>query len=104
MAKISPQPLSFEAPPKGGAMPALQGRPSIRKTLSAREREIALLMCDGLTNKQLGEQLDLAEGTVKVHLHKIYRKLGLRNRAALSALAVAGRASLKPQRGKRSTI
>jgi two-component system, NarL family, nitrate/nitrite response regulator NarL len=82
-------------------MPALQGRLSIRKTLTAREREIALLVCDGLTNKQLGQRLDLTEGTVKVHLHKIYRKLGLHNRAALSALAVASRTSLKPRRGNR---
>jgi DNA-binding NarL/FixJ family response regulator len=61
-------------------MPALQGRPSIRKTLTAREREIALLVCDGLSNKQMGQQLNLTEGTIKVHLHVIYRKLGLRNR------------------------
>jgi two-component system nitrate/nitrite response regulator NarL len=58
------------------------------KALTVRERQIALLVCDGLSNKQLGEQLDLTEGTVKVHLHKIYRKLGLRNRATLSALVV----------------
>jgi two-component system, NarL family, nitrate/nitrite response regulator NarL len=71
-----------------------QGKPRIG-VLTARQRQIALLVCNGLSNKQLGQQLDLTEGTVKVHLHKIYRKLGVRNRAALSALATAGRASRK---------
>jgi DNA-binding NarL/FixJ family response regulator len=80
-----------------------QGKPLIR-ALTARQRQIALLVCDGLSNKQLGQQLDLTEGTVKVHLHKIYRKLGVRNRTALSALAMAGRASLKSRRGKRSDV
>jgi DNA-binding NarL/FixJ family response regulator len=81
--------------------PGRQGKPRIR-ALTPREHQIALLVCDGLSNKQLGEQLNLTEGTVKVHLHKIYRKLGVRNRAALSALAMASRVSLKPRRGKRS--
>jgi two-component system nitrate/nitrite response regulator NarL len=74
------------------------------KALTVRERQIALLVCDGLSNKQLGDQLNLTEGTIKVHLHKVYRKLGLRNRAALSALMVTSRASLKSRRLKRSEV
>jgi len=70
------------------------------RSLTAREREIALLVCDGLSNRQIGHQLNLTEGTVKVHLHKIYGKIGVRNRAALSALAMTSRASLKSPRGK----
>jgi DNA-binding NarL/FixJ family response regulator len=81
-----------------------QGRTPSRKILTAREREIALLVCEGLTNKQLGQQLSLTEGTIKVHLHKIYRKLNLRNRAALSAVAVASRGSLKSRRAKGSQV
>jgi DNA-binding NarL/FixJ family response regulator len=80
-----------------------ESKPLIR-ALTAREHEIALLVCDGLSNRQLGRQLNLAEGTVKVHLHKIYRKLGVRNRAALSALAMASRASLKSRGSKRSEV
>jgi RNA polymerase sigma factor (sigma-70 family) len=78
-------------------------KPLIR-TLTPRQRQIALLVCDGLSNKQLGAQLNLTEGTIKVHLHKIYRKLGVRNRTALSTLTIASRASLKPRRGKRSNV
>lgn len=71
-----------------------QGKPLIR-ALTPRQRQIALLVCDGLSNKQMGQQLNLTEGTVKVHLHKIYRKLGVPNRTALSSLAMASRNSRK---------
>ena len=54
--------------------------------LSAREREIAALICDGLSNKEAARQLQITEGTVKIHLHNIYGKLELRNRTALAAV------------------
>jgi two-component system nitrate/nitrite response regulator NarL len=57
--------------------------------LTPRERQITLLVSDGLTDKLVAEQLNLAEGTVKSHLHNIYRKLGIPNRTALSARARA---------------
>jgi DNA-binding NarL/FixJ family response regulator len=62
--------------------------------LSPRERQIALLVSDGLSNKHLARELDLTEGTVKVHLHNIYEKLDLRNRTELTALAIAHRERL----------
>jgi DNA-binding NarL/FixJ family response regulator len=54
--------------------------------LSPREREIATLASAGLSNKQIARQSSLVEGTVKIHLHNIYRKLGVKNRTALAAL------------------
>ena len=95
--------INIVAPPERNAERRLQRQRPI-SALTARERQVALLVCDGLSNRQLGQLLNLTEGTVKVHLHKIYRKLGLRNRAALSALVVASRASLKSRRGKRSEV
>jgi two-component system nitrate/nitrite response regulator NarL len=50
------------------------------KVLSRREREIALLVADGLSNKEVARQLRLSDGTVKISLHTICRKLGARNR------------------------
>jgi DNA-binding NarL/FixJ family response regulator len=55
--------------------------------LSEREREIALLAARGHRNKQIGELVSLTEGTVKIHLHKIYRKLGISSRVELVDLA-----------------
>jgi DNA-binding NarL/FixJ family response regulator len=57
--------------------------------LSAREREIAALICDGLSNKEIARHLQITEGTVKIHLHNIYGKLELRNRTALAAVVQA---------------
>ena len=50
--------------------------------LTPREREIVDLISLGLSNKEVGRQLDLQEGTVKVHLHNIYTKLEVSNRTA----------------------
>ena len=56
--------------------------------LSAREREVMLLAAEGLSNKEIAEQLEISNGTVKVHLQHIYCKLGIRNRTSLAMLAV----------------
>src|ERR1700719_2047748 len=55
--------------------------------LTTRERQIARIMAEGLTNKEIAQRLRLTEGTGKVHLHRIYRKLGIANRTALAILA-----------------
>jgi tripartite-type tricarboxylate transporter receptor subunit TctC/DNA-binding CsgD family transcriptional regulator len=52
--------------------------------LTPREREIVDLISLGLSNKEVGRQLDLQEGTVKVHLHNIFTKTGVSNRTALA--------------------
>jgi two-component system nitrate/nitrite response regulator NarL len=59
--------------------------------LSPREREVMRLVAEGLINKQVGQRLNLSEGTVKIHLHNIYQKTGIGNRTALTALALADR-------------
>jgi len=56
--------------------------------LTGREREIANLVSQGLSNKEIGRRLELTAGTIKVHLHNIFAKLALNNRSALTALAV----------------
>jgi two-component system, NarL family, nitrate/nitrite response regulator NarL len=58
-------------------------------SLTAREREIASLVSQGLPNKVIARQLGLSEGTVKIHLHNIYQKLNLRNRSSLAVFAAA---------------
>ena len=54
-------------------------------SLSAREREVYALVCQGLSNLEIARQLFVAESTVKSHLHRMYDKLGIRSRAALAA-------------------
>ena len=52
--------------------------------LTPRERQIALLACTGRSNKHIAQQFNVTEGTVKSHLHKVYVKLGIRNRTMLA--------------------
>jgi DNA-binding NarL/FixJ family response regulator len=57
--------------------------------LTKRERQIVELVSAGLPNKDVGRQLNLTAGTIKVHLHNIFSKLAINNRTALTALAVS---------------
>ena len=58
------------------------GNPSDPRTesLSEREREILALIADGLTNRQIGERLFLAEKTVKNYVSALFSKLGMERR------------------------
>jgi two-component system, NarL family, nitrate/nitrite response regulator NarL len=56
-----------------------------RPSLTAREREIGLLAARGFRNKAIARELNLCEGTVKVHVHKIFRKLRINSRMVLAA-------------------
>lgn len=55
--------------------------------LTVRERAIAQLVGQGLRNREIGAELGLTEGTVKVALHRIYEKLGIESRVELAMLA-----------------
>ena len=56
---------------------------SVAALLTNRERQIALRVGAGRTNKDIARDLDLSEGTVKIHLHHIFQKLGITTRAGL---------------------
>ncbi len=62
--------------------------PQTIEGLSPRETEVLGLVTKGLTNKQIGGQLHIAENTVKNHLRNILDKLHLNNRAQAAAYAV----------------
>ena len=51
--------------------------------LTKREHEIVDLVCLGLRNRDIAQRCDLSEGTVKIHLNSIFRKLGVASRAEL---------------------
>ncbi|MQA74412.1 MAG: AAA family ATPase [Solirubrobacterales bacterium] len=53
------------------------------EALSAREREIAQLVADGMTNKQIAATLYISPKTVEGHLGSVFRKLGVSKRAAV---------------------
>lgn len=83
----------------------VQGRepePSTREegpfdALTPRESEILALLAEGLSNRGIGNNLGISEGTVKVHVKAILRKLGVTSRVAAAVLAVEhGWGSRKP--------
>ena len=60
-------------------------------SLTAREMEVLGLVSQGLRNKAVARQLGVVEGTVKLHLHSIFRKTGIANRAGLIPGVIASR-------------
>jgi ATP/maltotriose-dependent transcriptional regulator MalT len=64
---------------------------AMRDPLTEREMEVLRLVGQGLSNREIGDQLYISTGTVKIHLHNIYRKLIVKNRA----LAIARARELK---------
>jgi DNA-binding NarL/FixJ family response regulator len=53
--------------------------------LSARELEVARLVADGRSNREIATQLHLSEKTVETRLARAFGKLGVRRRAALAS-------------------
>jgi DNA-binding CsgD family transcriptional regulator len=59
--------------------PSLEGSEAAA-TLTPRQRDIRALLRDGLSNRAIARRLGLAEGTVKLHVSALLRRLGARNR------------------------
>jgi DNA-binding CsgD family transcriptional regulator len=60
----------------------------VTAVLSVREQEVLRLVADGASLREIGEQLAIAEATVRTHLANANRKLGARNRAHAVALGL----------------
>ena len=60
--------------------------------LTEREVEVLQHVAVGLSNREIGQQLSITEGTVKRHLSNVYSKLGVRNR--VQAIVWASQLSL----------
>ncbi|MFF5705495.1 response regulator [Streptomyces sp. NPDC012794] len=67
--------------------PARERQPAAEDPLTAREREIALLVARGLTNAEVGAELFISPGTAKTHVANIQAKLAVRNRVGIAAWA-----------------
>jgi DNA-binding NarL/FixJ family response regulator len=63
------------------------GKPDPLARLTPRQRSVLKLVGEGLTNRQIGERLFIAEKTVKNYVSMLFRKLGLTQRTAAAAYA-----------------
>ncbi len=70
-------------------------------SLSPRQQEIAALIAEGKTNREIAEQLGIDISTVDSHRVLIYRKLGVRNAVELTHIAIRkGWVRVKGMRGR----
>ena len=92
LIKLGPVEFVFEDPSAMGQgeeltmvidLPSPQQGPK----LSPRQEQVLELMAEGLTNKEIGEQLGVTERTVKAYAQELYDKLNARNRAGAVAEA-----------------
>ncbi|MGQ8364879.1 response regulator [Glaciecola sp. 1036] len=67
-------------------------------SLTPSQYKVLCYMRDGLLNKQIGYNLDIAEATVKAHVTAIFRKLGINNRT--QAVLIASQLQLEPPTGE----
>ncbi|HWY59717.1 MAG TPA: response regulator transcription factor [Terriglobales bacterium] len=65
--------------------PSSDGSPAF----TPREQEVLEMLVDGRPNRQIAEPLGIAVRTVKAHVAKLMRKVGVRNRVALSTYAIS---------------
>jgi LuxR family maltose regulon positive regulatory protein len=63
------------------------GQSSLVEPLSARELDVLRLLIQGLSNREIAENLIISVGTVKTHVHNICGKLNVRNRTEAAARA-----------------
>lgn len=71
-ARLAPPPVA-----EGGAWSV---------SLTEREREVAIAVAQGASNKEIARQLDITERTIKAHVGAILEKLGVRDRLQLSLI------------------
>jgi two-component system nitrate/nitrite response regulator NarL len=73
---------------RGDGAPAAPRPPAPFAELTPREREILECIADGMSNKMIARALDITDGTVKLHVKAILRKLGMRSRVEAAVAAV----------------
>ena len=76
------------------------GKPNALAALTSQELGILELIGEGLTNRQIGQQLLLAEHTVKNYTTTLFRKLGLKQRTAAAAMLTRTSMTASPNRAR----
>jgi DNA-binding CsgD family transcriptional regulator len=81
---LSDKTSAAEEPSLDSAKALAVSTPATLDALSGRQRDVLSLIVRGMSNKEIARALELAEGTVKIHVAALFRKLGIRGRAAVA--------------------
>ncbi len=95
---LAAQGADHACPTRTAAAEALTdgARPTIGSTLTRREREVLGLLCQGASNRQIGETLFITENTAGVHVSNILGKLDVSSRTEAVAVATMAGLGLLP--------
>ena len=82
---ISPQkiPMDQNTDKENLSLTSSQSAVFAQNALSSREKQIALLISEGLTDKEIAEKLNISLGTVTTHNKKIFKKMNVHSRIEL---------------------
>ena len=80
--------LEFVVDALSDPLPIDARSPSSSRPLSKREEEIAHMVAEGFSNRQISERLDLSEHTIKNYLFRVFEKLGVSTRVELTLYAL----------------
>lgn len=73
----------IKQPQNGAALGELSPETAQRFLLTAREQEMATLIAQGLTNKEIAYRLGISEATVRTHIYNLFQKVGVQSRIEL---------------------
>jgi DNA-binding CsgD family transcriptional regulator len=73
---------------RAAGVPSVASAPAAWNSLSAQELQVARMVAEGLTNKQIGERLFMSHRTVASHLYHAFPKLGVASRTQLKAMSL----------------
>lgn len=90
-------PESLSNPPAPKAAGPLD---EVGPRLTPRQRDVLELLVEGKSNKEIARNLDLGEGTVKIHMAALFRALGVRNRSSAAVLGARLLGSPQDQLGQ----
>lgn len=83
---IPPSVADLSAEAAEAAESAAPGQTQLDEVLTPRQREVLQLITEGMSNKEIGRRLGVAEGTVKMHVATILKAIGANNRAHAAAI------------------
>ena len=97
--KVNNGEIRLDSRALAAVMQAAVERGDATVALNVRQRVIVWLLCQGLSNREIANRLFICEQTVKSHLHRIFKKVGVSNRLQLVQYAIRSNIQLHPNAG-----